>query len=397
MSEPVDRIETGAGRLMSLDAYRGFVMLAMASGGLGLAKMTDPNFGGSRLWEAFLRQFEHVAWRGCSFWDLIQPSFMFIVGVALPFSHATRRARGQTWLRLFARAVYRSLVLIALGVFLASRGHDRTNFLFTNVLAQIGLGYTFVFLLLGRPIAIQALAVVAILVLDWAAFAAHSLPKPGIVWAEVGVYANWNHLHGFAAHWEKNINAAAAFDRWFLNLFPQPDGTPFRFEPGGYTTLNFVPSMATMILGVMAGEALRTRAPSASMVRALFLAGVVGIIVGTLLDRDVCPVVKRIWTPSWAIYSAGWASLLLAAFHGVIDVLGYRRWAFPMVVVGVNSIAMYLMAQLTKRWVADNLKTHLGTGLFSGLYGPLIESLAVLMVLWLACFWLYRNRVFLKI
>src|SRR5207302_7358531 len=135
------------GRLSSLDAYRGFVMLAMATGGLGVAVVAQ-DFPDSQLWQALDRQLEHAAWQGCSFWDLIQPSFMFIVGVAMPFSYASRRAQGQSWSRLFIHAVQRSVVLVLLGIILSSAWGRQTNFTFVNVLTQIGLGYTFVFLLL---------------------------------------------------------------------------------------------------------------------------------------------------------------------------------------------------------------------------------------------------------
>ena len=163
---------------VSLDAYRGFVMLAMASG-------ASPRFGGlgarmtaisSLLLEIFCQQLDHVAWRGCVFWDLIQPSFMFMVGVAMPFSYASRRARGDSWAAMFGHAVARSLILIALAVFLASNGSRHTNFSFVNVLGQIGLGYTFVFLLLGRRPAVQLAAAVAILVAYWLLFATYPLP-----------------------------------------------------------------------------------------------------------------------------------------------------------------------------------------------------------------------------
>src|SRR5262249_53344071 len=142
-------------------------------------------------------------------------------------------------------------------------------------------------------------------------------------------------LDGFLLHWEKNTNAAAAFDRWFLNLFPRPDGQPFPYNAEGYATLNFVPSVATMIFGVLAGGLLRSGVSPRAKVQTLAVAGALGLVLGSALDTTVCPVVKRIWTPSWAVYSAGWACWILAAFYGLIDVAGWRRWAFPLVVVGV--------------------------------------------------------------
>src|SRR5437870_2477286 len=118
-------------RLVSLDAYRGFVMLLMASGGLGIATVAA-HFSQSRVWSFLGHQFRHVEWRGCSLWDLIQPSFMFMVGVALPFSLASRRARGQSLMRMALHTLWRSLVLIALGIFLRSIGRSQTNFTFED-------------------------------------------------------------------------------------------------------------------------------------------------------------------------------------------------------------------------------------------------------------------------
>jgi heparan-alpha-glucosaminide N-acetyltransferase len=135
MTEPTQGNRTE--RLMGLDAYRGFIMLAMASGGFGLAKLAT-HFPESPPWQTFAYQLEHVPWRGGGFWDLIQPSFMFMVGVAMPFSSAGRRAQGQSWSRLFRHALVRSLILIALGVFLSSTGSKQTNYTFANVLCQMG-------------------------------------------------------------------------------------------------------------------------------------------------------------------------------------------------------------------------------------------------------------------
>lgn len=419
MSETIG--EKASTRLVSLDAYRGFTMLAMASAGFAFAQVAR-DLPESPVMNLLDNQFEHMLWRGCSFWDLIQPSFMFIVGVAMPFSYANRRAAGQPPLRQLGHAIWRSLILVALGVFLASAWSQQTSYVFTNVLAQIGLGYTFVFLLLGRRPLVQFLVAVAILVGYWLLFAVYPLPGKDFDFRGVGISTTWVSMPGFAAHWEKNTNVAAVFDRWFLNRFPHPAGEPFRFNDGGYTTLNFIPSIATMIAGVLAGELLRSRRSAGSKLQALLIVGAVCLALGTGLDQTICPVVKRIWTPSWVIYSAGWTCWLLMLFYGLIDVAGYRRWSFPLVVVGANSIAMYMMAQLMKPFVSDSLRTHFGLAwhsvatwgpvddfvlrnyythlnpsLFDGLYGPIVRSVAVLLVLWLICLWMYRRKIFLKI
>jgi predicted acyltransferase len=111
----------------------------------------------------------------------------------------------------------------------------------------------------------------------------------------------------------------------------------------------------------------------------------------------VCPIVKRIWTPSFAIFSTGWTLWMLAAFYWVIDVKGWRRWSFPLVVVGMNSIAFYCMAQLLKPWISRTLATHFGPHLFEGPFAAAYEAAARLFVMWLICLWMYRQKIFVKI
>lgn len=407
-------------RLGSLDAYRGFIMLAMASAGFGFAKVAkEKAFADNASWQALAYQFDHVAWTGCGFWDLIQPSFMFMVGVAIPYSYASRKAKGDSECRIFSHVVLRSFLLILLGVFLSSNWSKQTDFVFVNVLAQIGLGYSFVYLLRGRGLPVQLTATALILVGYWLWFATFTVPGSDFNFASVGVKDPAIVFDGFFAHWNMNVNAAAHFDEWFLNLFPRPE--KFKFNTGGYQTLNFVPSMATMIFGLMAGELLRSSRELRSKLKYLLLASGICLALGFGLGETVCPIVKRIWTPSWAIFSSGWTFLMLAAFYSVIDLGGYRRWAFPFIVVGMNSIAMYCMSQLLKPWIAQTIKIHYASlrqgvqnlqgdgalieGLhrafsyqpFEGIYGPIVQSTAVLMVLWCICLWLYRSKIFLKI
>src|SRR5262249_25062814 len=159
-----------------------------------------------------------------------------------------------------------------------------------------------------------------------------------------------------------------------------PRPVPFRFNEGGYQTLNFVPSMITMILGLMAGEMLRRSLKPWAKLGILVAAGGVCLGLGLLAGEYVCPIVKRIWTPSWALYSARWTFFLLAGFYAAIDLLGFRRWAWPFVVVGMNSIAIYCMAQLLKGWIAGRWRMHLGSWWFADpVYGPAYEAAAVLL------------------
>jgi predicted acyltransferase len=387
-----------AQRLVSLDAFRGAIMLLMASSAFGIPQVAK-HFPHSPVWKFLGYQCDHAEWAGCTFWDLIQPAFMFIVGVALPWSVANRQARGQNFGAMFGHALWRALLLVLLAVFLTSAWSKQTQWVFTNVLAQIGLGYPLLFLLAFTKPRAQWLAAFALLSLYWLAFALHPLPPPGFDWKAVSVPGDWPHLSGFAAHWEKNANFAARFDLWFLNLFPRE--APFTHSGGGYQTLNFIPSLATMIFGLIAGRLLRSELTMADKLKRLLLAGIAGIVLGKAIElAGLCPVVKRIWTPSWAIFSGGLVTLLLAGFVAVIDWLDWNRWAFPLVVAGLNPITLYCLWQLSSRFIRESLKTHLGQQVFESLgapYAPMLERTAVLLAFWLILFWMYRRKLFLRI
>ena len=386
-------------RLGSIDAYRGLVMFLMMAEVLHFCEVASA-VPGNKIWEFLCHHQSHVDWIGCVLHDMIQPSFSFLVGVALPFSLASRRARGQTAGMMTLHAVWRSLVLIFLGVFLRSIGHRQTNFTFEDTLSQIGLGYSFLFLLGTRSVRVQWIAFVALLVGYWGLFAAYPLPGQEFSYSEVGVPADWNHLMtGFPAHWNKNSNPAWAFDVWFLNLFPREK--PFHYNGGGYATLSFIPTLATMIMGLLAGGVLKGPWKPWSRVLCLVVAGGLSRARGYAMGYfGICPIVKRIWTPSWVLFSGGICLLSLAFFYSVNDLLGWSLWAFPLKVIGANSIVAYCLAHLVEGFVTENIQTHLGQGIFKVLgsaYAPFLQGVAVLLVLWLILFWMFRRRIYVRI
>lgn len=394
----------GGGRSRSLDAYRGLVMLAMVSGGFGFAAVAKESFPESPVWRELGFQFSHVEWRGWAFWDMIQPSFMFMVGVSLAYSRAARLSRGQSEGGMLAHAVWRSLVLVVLALFLESLSTKSTNFTFVNVLAQIGLGYTFLHILSRYSARVQLAAAVLILAGHWGLFAWWGGAPAETPSTELGLPADWERLTGLEAAWEKHTNVGARVDSWLLNRFPRHDGKPFERNPGGYTTINFVPSLATMIFGLMAGGLLRSNRAGWSKALWLIAAGCAGLGIGAAmdgrmigLDSGICPLVKRIWTPSWAIFSAGFASLTLGAFYLIVDAAGIRFWTWPLAVVGMNSIAMYVMSFLFPGTIRRTFETHLGSWIYEGTYGPIVKSVSVLLVLWLICAWMHRRKLFIKI
>lgn len=386
-------------RLTSLDAYRGFVMFLMMAEVLNLSRVAH-SLPQSGFWSFLAHHQSHVEWVGCSLHDLIQPSFSFLVGAALPFSIANRLARGQSRSKLTLHAIWRALLLILLGVFLRSIGSPLTNWTFEDTLSQIGLGYVFLFWLGFKSIRAQWIALGVVLVGYWGAFALYPLPGSGFDYGQVGVAKDWPHLmSGFAAHWNKNSNLAWAFDTWFLNLFAREH--PFLFNGGGYATLSFIPTLGTMILGLIAGGVIRgDRKPWDKLVW-LVSAGLIGLVAGQVLGYlQICPVVKRIWTPSWTLFSGGWCFLLLAVFYLVLDVWERKAMAFPLVVIGMNSIAAYCIAHLFEHFIQSALVTHFGQGsmnIFGANYAVLFKGFLTLLAFWGILFWMFRRKIFLRI
>lgn len=394
---PSPDVPAAPGRCVALDAWRGWVMFLMMAEVMEFCAVAraKPDSG---FWRFLCHQQSHAEWTGCSLHDMIQPSFSFLVGVVLPFSIASRGARGQTRSRMTLHAFGRALALTLLGVLLRSINAGHPNWTFEDTLSQIGLGYGFLFLLGFRPRRDQWLAFGAILIGYWAAFALYPVPEH-FNYPAVKVPADWPYLmHGFAAHWNKNSNLAWACDTWFLNLFPRRH--PFVGNEGGYATLSFIPTLATMILGLIAGQVIRDQRPPWAKARWFVAAGIIGLTLGLMADGlGVCPVVKRLWTPGWVLFSGGWCFLYLAAFYILVEILNFRRWAFPLIVIGSNSIAAYCVAN-TADSVLDAFSDHAGMDsihLVTGPYATLEHGGVILLVFWVGLYVLFRRKIFLRI
>jgi heparan-alpha-glucosaminide N-acetyltransferase len=386
-------------RIMSLDVLRGIVMLLMLAEAMRLWTLHTA-FPDSRVWAAVAHHTEHVPWQGCSLHDLIQPAFSFLVGAALPFSIAARLAKGQAFRGMLLHALWRSVALMALGIFLRSMGRSSTYWTFEDTLTQIGLGYPFLFLVAFASLRVQIGVFIALLAGFWAAFVLYPLPGPDFDYQAVGVRRDWPHLYsGFLAHFNKNSNVSWAFDTWFLNLFPRIE--PFRFNRGGWSTLSFIPTLATMILGLWCGEWLKTARGPMEKLKGLAIAGAGLTLAGLALQWfHVVPIVKRIWTSSYTLYSGGLVILILAGLYFVIEIKGWRRWAFPLLVIGANSIAVYVMSWTLEDFVKGALLRHLGPAPFAVLgtpFVPVLQGAAVLLVFWCILYWMYRRRLFLRI
>lgn len=387
-------------RIASVDVYRGFVMLLMMAEVLSLSDVSKA-LPGNKFWEFLSFQQSHVPWIWLSLHDMIQPSFTFLVGVVLPYSIASRKNKGASVQNILFHTIKRSLILIFLGIFLRSMYSSQTNFTFEDTLTQIGLGYTFLVLISFYSQRIQIISLIVILFSYTLAFALYPLPGASFDYASAGISADWEHnLTGFAAHWNKNTNLAWAFDQWFLNLFPRE--SPFLFNSGGYSTLSFIPTLGTMILGLLAGNYLNSSQNARKKLNFFLFSGLALLVFGILLHvSGLNPIVKRIWTPAWTIFSGGICFLFLALFYGLIDMKGKHKGSFFLMVIGVNSIAAYVIADGgMKNLINDSLFIHLGQNfnqVFGSAYATLISGGLVLLFEWLILYWMFKKRIFIKI
>ena len=354
---------TGTERLQSLDAYRGLIMLTLLAGSIFHSLKGHP------VWNWLYVQNEHVDWAGCVYWDLIQPSFMFMVGVAMPFAFARRAALGDSWAQQLRHALFRALNLCAIGILLDHFGQQKIQIGFIRVLQQIASGYVCAFFVVGRSFRTQGLVAAALLV------------GYNLLW----MFNPWN---GPGGPWALgNENIGSAFDRWMLG----------RNYSGYYVGMNAIPSAATIIFGVMAGQWVMQRQPHRRTMLVLLVAGLSGIALGLAVSPWL-PLIKRIWTPSFAVFAAGCTTLMLLAFYWAIEVMGWRSWSFPLVVVGMNSIAAYVLGNAFGPWFRSASSAWIG-GLKEPLdkaWFPVFEHALFAVAAWGVLYWLYRRKVFFK-
>jgi len=347
-------------RLISLDAFRGFVMLFLVSNGFGLTVLSSyPGF------ESLARQMEHAPWEGVTFWDLIQPAFTFIVGAAMPFAIASRQARGASSKELYRYIAWRAFALVLLSNVLTNFGSSVPRLQFVNVLAQIGLGSLVCFLVTRLRFRYQVAAAAWILAAHWGLFLA--FPGPD------GAFS-------------KTRNVGAAIDMALLG---------YNYS-GYYTGINFIGNSITILFGYWVGMLLRKPFSHGYKLKVLGAAAVVALAEGLALQA-VNPMIKRLWTASFTFYSAGWVILMFMLFYWLIEVQNRRKWAFPLVVLAMNSIFIYSFWHVLHGWLYRGLGTFTGNFWFLGQLGAIPQHLVTSFVMWLMCYWLYRQKIVFKI
>ena len=358
-------------RIQSVDALRGFDMFWIIGGQpfvLALCTLfVNP------LPEWFSRQFEHVQWEGFVAWDLIMPLFLFVTGVSMPFSFGKRLLTGQGYAGIYKKIIRRVILLWILGLiaqgnlldFDLSRLH-----LYSNTLQAIAAGYLIsAIVLLHVPKAWHYAVTAALLILFWLLLT--FVPVPGV---GAGVL-------------EPKANLAMFVDETVLGRFR--DGTTYTWI---LSSLGFG---GTVMLGVHAGQWLKSDRSQKQKLLLLLGAGAACLAAGWICSIWL-PIIKHIWTSSMVLWAAGWSYLLLAAFYGIIDMLGYRKWAFPLVVIGMNAIAIYMGSHVFEFAVLGNDLVG-GLAKQAGALGQLISTFAVLALEWGVLYYMYRKNTFIRV
>jgi predicted acyltransferase len=351
-----------AARLISLDAFRGFIMIVLAGSGFGLGVLKN-----YPAWTWLAWQFDHVPWEGCTFWDLIQPAFTFMVGVAMPLAFARRRQLGASDAEIFRHVLWRAFLLIVLSNLFSNWASTKPLKLqFINVLCQIAIGYVLCFLITRLPFRRQALAAAGILAGYTGLF--FLFPGPDGPFSQSG-------------------NVGAVLDLRLLG---------YNYS-GYYTTLNGIGNAMTILFGCWTGLLVQSSRSHMEKLKILALSAAACFLLGLALEPAI-PMVKRLWTASFAFFSTGWVIVMLIPFYWIIEVRQSRRWAFPLVVVGMNSIFIYSLGQIgLKGWLDRGLTPFTGRFAFLGDLGIIPHQLVVLAAMWYACYWLYQRKIFLKV
>ncbi len=359
-------------RIASIDALRGFDMFWITGGEVIIHALhqTDPG----PAMNVLNVEFEHVQWAGFHFYDLIFPLFLFVVGVVLPFSLTKRLEAGANRGQLYRRIVRRLVVLFLLGlVYNGLLNFDFHDLRIAGVLQRIAICYFFAALIvMNTKIRGQVAFFAGILLVYWAVMML--VPVPGV---GAGVITPQGNLASF-------------IDR---HLLPHPYCCFVIGDNEGI--LSTLPAIATTLLGVLAGHWLRSRRPPNRKTLGLALAGVASLLIGFVWSFNF-PIIKNIWTSSFVLFAGGWSLLLLALFYWIVDVLGYRRWSFFFTVIGVNAITIYVVHQLFDFGTITNIFVH---GFLNDLgpVKPVFWAVSVMMTGWLFLYFLYRQKIFLKV
>ncbi len=357
---------------MSLDALRGFDMWWIM-GGQHIAHAGAELTGWA--WLVWLSgQLEHPQWHGFAFYDLIFPLFLFMAGVSMPFSFEKRLARGDSKLALYRHIIIRTLILVVLGmIYNGLLKFDWPNTRLPSVLGRIGLASLFAALIvLNSHVRTQLFWIAGILVGYWAAL--KYIPVPGF---GAGDLAPGHTLTDY-------------IDRLLI------PGQLYEGDRDPEGLLATIPAIATALAGAVTGQFLK-RDNFSGLIKSIAM-----IIVGfacmglAYLWNPLFPINKNLWTSSFMLLCAGWSLIFLAMFYVLIDVWKFQKWAFFFVVIGMNSILIYMIPEFvdfkfTTEALFGGLLKNAGT------YQAVLGTTAYVFVNWLFLLMLYKKRIFLRV
>lgn len=357
-------------RILSIDFFRGFTMF-MLVGEFSefFGALVDPSLDGTIV-SAIGNQLHHVNWIGLHFWDLIQPFFMFIVGVAMPFSFTRRWAKGDSWNKTFKHALIRSFLLLLFGWALYCIAPGKITFHFTNVLAQLSVTYLIAFLIMRKPVKWQIIISFALILLSDLLYR---------FWTVEGYNQAFSPDHNFGSWFDITVQGS--------------------LSPGHWVSFNAIPTTAHTIWGVLAGMLLMNGWSQYKKIRVLLIFGLIGLLVGYSMN-PVIPIIKHICTSSFVIVSGGWCFVGLAVSYWLIDVLNYRKLPVFFAIVGMNPLFIYMFAHMGGNNFLRDIAKPFTNGLFSwgsDLTRQMILSLTVWAMLWYICYFLYKRKIFIKL
>jgi predicted acyltransferase len=356
-------------RLVSLDAMRGFTMFWIV-GGAALIETLE-YFGESGITNFLIHQVGHSAWEGLRFYDCIWPGFMLMVGVSIPFAFA-KRSLTQSYPQMLKHAIKRFAILFLLGSLRESVSLGSPYLIeLSSALQPIAVAYIVSFLLVRKTWKFQAAFGLSVLLVYGLAVAL--IPVPGV---GLGSYVQNANLVWFV---DKTLLPGRIEDSVFL--------------AGWGSLISMIPPISTTILGLLMGRLLRSKQPQAYKIKILVVTSAGVLAMGYILSFFV-PVVMKMWTVSYGFISAGWACSTLALFYWVIDVLGYKKWAFPFVVIGMNALAVYMVGTVTRLYTISDVFTD-GIAESLGQFGPFFAALVFLALEWAILNWMYKRRIFL--
>ena len=363
-------------RLLSLDALRGFDMLFIMGLSAVITSLCNALGFGDGCWLA--RQMHHVQWHGFAHHDTIFPLFLFVAGVAFPFSYAKMRERGWGTLRVCRRIAWRAFALVMLGMVyngLFTKGFGEVRW--ASVLARIGLGWAFAALLY--------------VVFSW---------RARIAWAVAILIGYWVVMRyavvpgapAGANPWSPEWNFAAYVDRLLL---PNPLGKSGA-DPEGI--LSTFPAIVTAMLGMFTGEFVRVKGGMTGVgkVVVMFAAAVVMLVVGFVWSNWM-PINKKLWTSTFVLVAGAYSLAIFAAFYWIVDVKMWRGWTFPLRVVGMNAITIYLLQRIVDFDAVARFFLGGLAELAPSAWAKSVVAAGHLALCWLVLWFLYRKSTFLKV